>query len=340
MDLDFFEIEINGRIQPVAKHEFSPYEKSFGKKGFRITVWDSNIAAAKHVILEHHVKHITVSTSSLNFLNDPEFKNLLGVYINGEISDLKPLEKLNSLEYLELLNGKKGRVDLRHFPKLKQFSCEFTSKYKNIDSLINLENLYLVKYSKSNLEQFKNLHELIELHLLSAKCESLNGLQSLTNLRKITIEDCKRLTSLDGLVNNGSLSEILINDCRNIADFSAMSKLNKDSPVFINGEPFRSDRDTTIDPILNLVSSLNEIDTEKELIEEVQNSLANLKASINSNNWKIELKKCIIHLNQINSKLEGIYSGEREEIIRTIQYLLTDYDFEKVEMIIDENRQW
>ncbi len=339
MDLDYFEIEIDGRIHPVAKHELSPYEKSLGKSGYGITVWDSTIEAAKLVVSKYDIQYLKISTSDLNFIKEPVFENINGVRINGEIKDLTPLEHLKRLEYLELFNERKGEVDLKNFQTLKLFSCAFSNNYKNINSLKNLEFLHLVKYPKTDFEELSGFHKLKELDLFSSKCESLRGLESLKNLEKITIHNCKKLTSLIGLKNNKSLTELIIIGCKNLSDFSSVENLSMKCVVLVDGNRIKDGNllISTENKIENLITSLNTISTEKRIIKEVKTELENLKANITELNWKDELKKCICNLNKLN---EYIYTEEREEIISTIEYLLIDFDSDEIEEIIDGNRTW
>ena len=337
MDLNYFEIEIDGRIHPVAKHEFSPYEKSLGKSGYGITIWDSTIEAAERVVSKYGIKHLKISTSNLDFIKEPEFQDLKGISINGEIKDLSPLEQMEKLEYLELFNERKGRIDFMNLQTLKLLHCDFSNKYKNINSLKNLEYIYLIKYPESDLKKFSSFHKLRKLDLLFSNCESLIGIESLNNLEKITLDGCKKLTSLKGLKENKSLTELIVVDCKNLNDFSSAKNLNNKCLVLVDGNRLENLSHSMYDNIESLITELNTIGTEKEIIDAIKKELENLKENKTELNWKDELKKCIVNLNKLN---RGIYTEEREEIISTIEYLLIDFDSDEIEEIIDEHRNW
>ena len=341
IDLEYFEVEINGRIHPVPKYEFSPYEKSLGKEGYRIMIWDSNIDAAKQVIIEQGIKHIKASTSDLNFLYDPIFNELEGVYIFGQMNDLLPLERINSLKYLDLRCDKKGKIDFKAFPNLRHLNCEYSKKYKNLASLSKLESLMLTGYSGATLEEFVNFHELTELHLNFANCESLSGLHSLPKLQKLTLDECKKLVTLNGIGDNKSLSELVISGCRNLKDFSAIDKLNPNCEVILNAKNFNSSQVTTEESIEELVNALQEIGCEEQLISEIKIVIEALKNNVNDNDdWKAVLKICILKLNKISDQYDAIYTEEREEIISAIQHILVDYSTTEVEKLIDKYRNW
>jgi hypothetical protein len=336
MELNYFEIEIDGRFHPVPKQEFSPYENSLGKFGYRITVWDSNIEAVKQVVSKYGVQHINASTSDLNFLKEPIFKDILGLNIIGEIRDLSPIEKLEKLEFLELLNDRKGRVDFSNLQHLKLLHCDYSNNYKNLDRLEKLDNLYLIRYPESSLKKFSNFHHLQELHLLFSNCESLNGIYSLQNLQKITLDECRKLTSIKGIEKNSTINQLIIINCKNLKDFSPAKDLSKNCLVLVDGKNIEEFEQSSKDVIENLILLLQEIGTEEPQLNKIKHELENLRNNSNLSNWRNELKKCIENLN----RYDDIYTEEREILISTIGYILVDFDADEVEQIIDANRSW
>ncbi len=340
IDLEYFEVEINGRIHPIPKHEFSPCEKQLGKEGYMITIWDSNIEAAKQVIVENGIKHISIATSDLNFLLQPEFKDIEGIYINCHIKDLAPLENIKEIKFLDLRCDKKGKIDFKCFPNLKYLNCEYSKRYKNLTSLHKLESLSLDGYTETDLEEFGNFRNLTELYLIFANCQSLKGLHLLTKLQKLTLDECKKLVTLNGLGKDNAIFELKISDCRNLKDFSSLDKLNPNCDVFLNGKIYISGQDSEADQIALLVNNLHEIGCEKQIILEIQIVLETLKKNIEYNDWKKELKICVVNLNKIADKYDAIYTEEREEIISTIQYILVDYSSIEVEKNLDKFRNW
>lgn len=339
MENDYFEIELNGRVHPVAKHEFSQYDKSLGKTGFSISIWDSNIDAAKQVILKHEVKHIKVSTTDLEFLKNPEFLGIIGIEVHGEIQDIKPIENLSELKFLTLLNERKGKLDFSKLVTLELLHCDYSSNYKNLSSLVNLRDLYLRKYSRSDLQELRTFNKLKQLHLLFAKSEVLKGIESMTELEKVTLDECKYLISLNGLESINSLNKLLVVDCRSLKDYSLANRIRNNCIALIDGVDIRELVSSDKDDLDKLIDKFNELDTNPKLIDLVHSELLKLKET-NEGNWKEKLIICIIGLNKLSVKHDGIYTEEREEIISTLEHLLIDYDEDEIEKIIDENRIW
>ncbi len=339
MELDYFEIEIDGRIHPVPKHKLGTYEKSLGKTGFSITVWDSNIEAVKQVVSQHDIQHLKVSTSDLEFLKDSEFHNVIGIELSGEIKDIQPLEKLNNLTFLTLLNNRKGKINFENIPSLELLHCDFSERYENLESLANLKNLYLRKYTSPNFIEISNLTKLEELHLLFSKSETLKGIEQLNKLQKITLEECKNLVSLNGVEKISTLRKLIITDCRNIKDFSFASKLNSQCVALVDGKNIDELQDLEIDHIEILVANLKELETSEQLIFAIKEHLFQLE-NCKAQNWKEKLVFCITSLNELSLKFNEIYTEEREEIISTIEYVLKDFDSEIIEKIVDEHRIW
>ena len=65
MDLEFFEVEINGRKHPVPKKEIQPIEGYLNESTFHIQIWDSTIEASKWLIEKEDIKSISVSKIKL-----------------------------------------------------------------------------------------------------------------------------------------------------------------------------------------------------------------------------------------------------------------------------------
>ena len=341
MNHEFFEVEIYGRIHPVPKKEFGSSDQAKGKKGVQISVWESNIEAVKKLIADEGIVFISTTTKHLDFLHDDIFKNIIGIYINGEISDLTPLYNLKSLNYLELYNNKKGKLDFKHFPNLIELNCHFSKQYKNIETLKQLEYLVLTNYQESGFENFQNFVKLKELNIITSKCESLEGLSDLIELRKLEIDDCKKLKSLKGIGNNNyQLKEIYIRDSRNIEDYSVINELQNLETILVDGQTYIEVDNLAFDPVEDMVTTLSYFETDEVFVEWLVTELRKFEKNVNSDNWKEKVKTLIRLINKKDAKEEHIYTEEREAIIQAIEYILKNVDAEELDTLIEEHREW
>lgn len=330
---DYYDIEINGRFHPVPKHGIE------GEPGFSITIWDSNVEAARLVIAKYQVKHIHISASNLDFLSKPEFATIEGIQLSGAIEDIGHLEQLEHLKSLSLSNNRKGKLDFQNLINLEYLYCDYSNNYRNLDALVNLKTLHLIRYPEIDLQEFTALSKLEILHIQSAKCKTLKGIEALQMLQKITLDECKKLGSLSGVEQIRSIEKLEIIDCRNLNDHSSLGQLSEDYIVLIDGQTVRETTVFPEDKIETLVNNLKELETDGELIELIKEQLSSL-TDCNEKNWKNKLLRCVDNLNELSLKFDGIYTEEREEIISTIEDLLVDFNDDEVAGILDGGRIW
>lgn len=342
MELDYFEVEINGRIHPVKRKEFSPSEGLKGKFGYQIWIWDSNIEAAKFLIKEHEIEFIVTSTLSIDYLKDSAFANIKEIIIHREVTNLSPLKNLKQLKYLQIFNEGQGELNFEWFPNLVEFRGFYSNKYNNLTSLKNLEYLSLTYYRKKNLEEISLFKRLKYLHLARASCQNLNGLGLLEKLEVIDLDYCKRLTSLSGLgQKNIKLKAIKITDCPNLVKASIIENLALKVSITIDGVILKNYVETEEGTEINLGHwIIEETKENSSAIQEIETILNNLKAKLTPQNWRKELIQCIKQINEIDREINLIYTGEWEELVEIIQQIAIEIDPLEVDLIIDEIREW
>lgn len=171
-----------------------------------------------------------------NSLKFAGIKNIEAIYSLQELNDLALALPIN--------------ID---FSKLKQIEKLYLNNesYKNLNSLVNLKQLYLSRYTKTTCLEFTELKELIFLRLdYSKNLISLDGLQELENLKRcwlmnnsnlqdanslaqlnnlewLDIEGSKKMTDYSFLNNNNSIKKLLISDLDSLDFVRNMNKLER-----------------------------------------------------------------------------------------------------------------
>lgn len=62
-----------------------------------------------------------------------------------------------------------------------------------------------------------------------------NGIESMSKLEKITLDECKYLISLDGLESINSLRKLLVVDCKSLNDYSIADRIENNCIVLVDG---------------------------------------------------------------------------------------------------------
>jgi len=205
-------------------------EKTSGKA---IYVNSSQIADDMHYAEKNNIKHVIISQYDNQYtLNNVDFlehylfiENItISTWENIDYSALKYLKNLKVLN-INILAVDKGELDFNDFPNLEDLGIAWNSKRKNISSLTNLKVLGLIKYKAKNLNEFSSLLKLEKLILGQSSIESLEGIESLANLKRLSLFKNKKLISLKGLESLTKLTELEIDECKSIVSIDEVNKL-------------------------------------------------------------------------------------------------------------------
>jgi hypothetical protein len=202
----------------------------------------------KKIMIENNIFSLKIENGvdSLDFLND-----LKEILIKLSIDYIKKLdytkiESLNQLSYLSINTLGKSSINFSNFIKLEYLYLEFDKNLVNLDVPSNLNRLTLRKWKKNSeklslpntlkrLEiisnHFENIdfmenNNFIELGLYyMPKLESLQGIFNNKNLKKITLQSCKRFKNYEEFLNFPELEEIIIEDCGLIESIQILKKI-------------------------------------------------------------------------------------------------------------------
>lgn len=165
--------------------------------------------------------------SNLDFLININFIEYLVIWGDG-VMDFTPLYCLNSLKFLELVRP--SQIYLDKFLKLEFFSTNDVSKVYNIDKTTSLKTLMLNdsihKTKIYDLLFLKNLCKLDSLYLYGINLTSLNGIEKLTNIKLIVLDDLKKLEDISQIEHlQNSLTSLRVSNCTKLSNIKIISTL-------------------------------------------------------------------------------------------------------------------
>lgn len=133
---------------------------------------------------------------------------------------------MNQLKELFIPNDTSDEFDFSKFPNVELIYGEMPIKYKGIEALGKLKRLNLRKYRESDFSSLSHLLSLEELKVYGLHCETFAGLESLKNLRILSIEKAPRLIKTKGIGHkNISLDYLRLYNCKNLADANSIGEL-------------------------------------------------------------------------------------------------------------------
>ena len=149
-----------------------------------------------------------------------------------DISDVTVVDQLRELEELQIDFCKIKEIKLTsQFKNLKNFSFGLCRGYMGDFTFLRqfptLEVLKLSQTAKVN-QNLDIVGELTHLHTLNlGNCEltTLAPLERLTNLKKLTLENNKRVSDISPLGKFCQLKVLCLKGCESVADFAALNSL-------------------------------------------------------------------------------------------------------------------
>jgi hypothetical protein len=203
-----------------------PLEVGYEEKTDTVWFQNHNIEDCIKVTENLKIEHIHLQTSHVDFLSDPRLQNIKGVAIQHEVQNINPLFKLKHLTHLNLPENIKIEFDFSMFQNLIFLGGFLPKKYINFEKLSELKYTYLFGYRKVDLSDFANCKKLRKLWMYSLDIQTLTGLNDLSNLVQIELENCRKLTSLTGIGNNNlNLQTVHLTNCKKLKNADALINL-------------------------------------------------------------------------------------------------------------------
>jgi len=143
------------------------------------------------------------------------FKKILFIGNGGYNYDLNGFLKNNNL--LELDDSySEIAYDFSGFPNLEILRYLYQKGSCNYSSMTKLKELSLWEYSKKNIDEFLDLHNLEELRFVQSKIDNLNGINHFKKMRSVFLIANKNLMFDSNTQPNENVKELYIDSCKKI----------------------------------------------------------------------------------------------------------------------------
>jgi Leucine-rich repeat (LRR) protein len=208
-----------------------------GKKIVCTGSWDDSIIT---YMQEENITELELNAAkgwtgkNISFL--PELSSFLTAFtiIGSQIDDVKEVNSLDNLTYLNIQTYHDTEIDFTQFPKLEVCSIFWNQKLESIGKCTTLRDLFVYKFKGSDFSLFSKLKKLERLRIKGAQIDSLMGVDSLKNLKKLEMYLLTKLTSLSGIESSNNLEMLVIDTCKKIENIKEVSELKKLKVLAIN----------------------------------------------------------------------------------------------------------
>lgn len=198
-----------------------------------ILVNSDNIADDMKYAIVNNIKKIVISSrignyklDNINFVEAyPEIQDLtISTYLNIDYSAIHSLKALRKLS-IDVLAVDNQEIDFSNFQNLEDLNFNWRKKTINLEKCTSLKSLIISKYKKKDLTEFSNFRNLNTLFVWQSSIESLDGIESLANLKRLSLFKTKKLTSLKGLENLTGLVDLEIDECKSLESIEEVKQL-------------------------------------------------------------------------------------------------------------------
>ncbi len=169
-------------------------------------------------------------------------------YKGVEVLFLQDCTKETNLDFLYSLNNLKDLtidglvvdLNLLKLSSLEKLSIDWGKWFNSIQGNTKIKQLSIWKCKEKDLGSLFAFLSLKELSITQSAVESLNGIEDFSSIESLTLALNKNLVDLTGL-KNISLKKLIIEDAKKIVDYSFLSEMkNLEEIKIINCAPIDS----------------------------------------------------------------------------------------------------
>lgn len=183
-----------------------------------------------NIIRDNNIVKVRIleQAQSIDFLE--QCQNIRHVSIQGPFN-YEPLYKLKNLLSLHIntmseLNNRCSEIDLSQFKTLIDVGIVYNHKVKNLPLPHTVKSLFISKYNREDLTEFRNFTQIDQLHVITSKIKTLNGIENFRKLKAIYLDYNRNLSDIAKLEFVGNtLSALHIDTCNKIESLIVLEKL-------------------------------------------------------------------------------------------------------------------
>lgn len=231
--IENFEFEEFGNVLMSKDGDLMIFDTSLDKTG--VAFLDADITKYSNFITNYIIVSLDFrtifSTSALNIRQlsgFPELEKLSidlhkGTTFEYSINQNNIFSSVKKLDIKQVLPD--NFIDFDNFQNVRKLSFDYSKKIlKNVSKLKLLQDLIIFDYNEKDLLALNKVTSIVRLTLISGHISSLNGIESLPNLKTLRIVKGKRLLDISSINNSTTLENLMFEDYKNIKNWSFLSK--------------------------------------------------------------------------------------------------------------------
>ncbi|SHF69230.1 leucine-rich repeat domain-containing protein [Flavisolibacter ginsengisoli] len=140
--------------------------------------------------------------------------------------DYSAVQTLTNLQHLSINTTDKKEIDFSAFPFLTSVALTWRPKAKSLFSCVQLQRLFLYRYTGQDLTELSSLKNLKFLRVNLGLVISLRGLKEITTLEELMLMQTTKLEDIEDLLTLKHLKRLRIDNCKRVRNIRAVKRMN------------------------------------------------------------------------------------------------------------------
>ena len=140
--------------------------------------------------------------------------------------DYSAVQTLTNLQHLSINTTDKKEIDFSVFPVLTSVALTWRPKAKSLFRCVQLQRLFLNRYTGQDLTELSNLKNLKFLRINLGSVTSLSGLKEITGLDELMLMQVTKLEYIEDILTLKHLKRLRIDNCKRVKNINAVKTMN------------------------------------------------------------------------------------------------------------------
>ena len=139
--------------------------------------------------------------------------------------DYSAIHTLRQLNHLSINTTDKKEIDFSVFPHLTSVTLAWRPKAKTLFSCIQLRDLFLGRYTGNDLSEVGRLKNLKYLRINTGSVISLDGISQITGLEELWLAQATKLEDINDMLKLRSIKRLRIDNCKRIKNIDSVKMM-------------------------------------------------------------------------------------------------------------------
>ncbi len=140
--------------------------------------------------------------------------------------DYSAIHSLRNLQHLSINTTDNNEIDFTVFPFLTSVSLTWRPKAKSIFKCVQLQKLFLNRYTGQDLSKLSQLKKLVFLRINLGSVFSLKGVEEIIGLEELMLMQATKLEDIVDILKLSHLKCLRIDNCKRVKNINAVKKMN------------------------------------------------------------------------------------------------------------------